>query len=157
MDLLLLFIILSIVNVIMQTFKSIVTIHGGRMSASLTNAIAYGFYTIVVVYIVCDLPLWQKALVTAICNFFGVYFVKLIEEKFKKDKLWKIEATVKSENLLDLLALTNESNVSYNFTPISEQEYSFNYYCYDKESSNKVIAILKQYNCKWLILETKMI
>ena len=68
MDLLLLFIILSIVNVIMQTFKSIVTIHGGRMSASLMNAIAYGFYTIVVVYIVCDLPLWQKALVTAICK-----------------------------------------------------------------------------------------
>ena len=94
-ELLIVFIVLNIVNVIIQTVKSIATIKCGKGMASVVNAIAYGLYTVVVVYTVCDLPLWLKVVVVGLCNLVGVFCVKWGEEKARKDKLWKVEATVK--------------------------------------------------------------
>ena len=62
------FVILNIINVIIQTIKSIATVKCGKSMAALVNAIAYGLYTVVVVYMVCDLPLWLKVTVIAVCN-----------------------------------------------------------------------------------------
>ena len=75
-NLLIIFIILNILNVIIQTVKSLCTINGGKIVAAVANAIAYGFYTIVIIYMVCDLPLATKVVIVAICNFIGVFFVK---------------------------------------------------------------------------------
>ena len=41
------------------------------------------------------LPLWLKVVVVGLCNLVGVFAVKWGEEKARKDKLWKVEATVK--------------------------------------------------------------
>ena len=49
MNLLLLFIILNIINVVVQTAKSIITIKSGKIVASIVNAVAYGFYTVVLI------------------------------------------------------------------------------------------------------------
>ena len=49
MNLLLVFIGLNIVNVIIQTIKSIATIKCGKGVASLVNAVAFGLYTVVTV------------------------------------------------------------------------------------------------------------
>ena len=59
-ELLWLFIVLNVLNVVIQTVKSIATIKCGKWMASVVNAVAYGLYTIVVVYTVCDLNLWLK-------------------------------------------------------------------------------------------------
>ena len=40
------------------------------------------------------LPLWFKVIVVAVANFIGVFFVKWLEEKFRKEKLWKVELTI---------------------------------------------------------------
>ena len=92
--LLLTFIILNIVNVILQTVKSLCTVKCGKVVASVVNAVAYGLYTVVIIYTVCDLPLVTKALVVALCNLIGVFVVKLIEEKSRKDKLWLVKITI---------------------------------------------------------------
>lgn len=58
-------------------------------------ALTYGFYSWVIILTTNDnLSTVSKMLITAACNFVGVYLVKLIEEKTRKEKLWKIEATV---------------------------------------------------------------
>ena len=76
MDLLMIFIILSIINVIFSTIKSIVTVKGGAVSASLLSALYYGYYNIVLIYTVAEFPLWQKVVVTFGCNLVGVFVVK---------------------------------------------------------------------------------
>lgn len=48
MNMLLIFIALTILNVIIQTIKSIATIKCGKTVASLVNAVAYGLYTYVI-------------------------------------------------------------------------------------------------------------
>ena len=85
--LLLIFIGLNIANVIIQTVKSIATLKCGPGVAAIVNAIAFGLYTIVTVYMLCDLSLWLKALIVALCNLVGVYVVKWCEVKARKDKL----------------------------------------------------------------------
>lgn len=94
MNLLVIFVLLSIVNVIFSTIKSIVTIKGGAFTASLISALYYGYYNVVLIYTVADFPLWQKVLITFLCNLIGVFIVKWGEAKARKDKLWRVEATV---------------------------------------------------------------
>ena len=76
MSLLAEFVLLNIVNVIIQTIKSLCTVKAGKTVAALVNAVAYGFYTIVVVYMVCDLDLWVKVAVVGGANLVGVFIVK---------------------------------------------------------------------------------
>ena len=71
---LLVFVLLNVANVIIQTVKSIATIKCGAWAAAIINAVAYGLYTIVVVYMTADgLGLFWKALIIGIANLVGVY------------------------------------------------------------------------------------
>jgi len=156
MTLLTLFIILNIVNVILQTAKSIATVKCGKELASLINALAYGLYTVVIVYTNCDLNLWAKVAVVAISNLFGVYVVKLIEEKIQKDKLWKIDLTVNSkymENIIDELEMEE--------IPFSYNEYGkhtmFSVYCETQSQSTVVAKMVKSYNGKYFISENRSV
>ena len=92
--LLILFIVLTVVNVILNTARTIITVKGGLFWSSLVSAIAFGFYTIVIIFTVCNLPMWLKATVTALANFVGTYFVKWLEMKVRKDKLWMVDVVL---------------------------------------------------------------
>lgn len=153
--LLLVFIILNIANVIIQTVKSIATVKCGKGVAALVNAVAYGLYTIVTVYLMCELDLYLKAGIVAVCNLIGVYVVKWIEEKARKDKLWKIEATVFEPHTKSLhLDLTAEE-IPCNYIPKIGKWSVFNIYCDTQEKSKKVKALLDKYEAKYFVSETK--
>lgn len=152
--LLLLFIIMNIVNVIIQTVKSIATIKCGKTAAAIINAIAYGLYTYIVVLTMCDLPLLAKCLIVAGANFVGVFVVKLIEEKSRKDKLWKVEATVPREVALDLVRKLKANDLPYNYVDINKY-YLFNVYCATQAQSAKVKEVLNTYNAKYFVSESK--
>lgn len=153
--LLILFITLNVVNVIIQTVKSIATIKCGKTMAALVNAVAYGLYTVVVVYTVCELPLWLKVVVVGVANLIGVYVVKLFEEKARKDKLWKVEATVYSKYAQ---ALHNELVVvklPHNYIENLGKYTIFNVYCETQVDSRRAKEILDYYNAKYFVSESK--
>ena len=149
-----LFCVLNVVNVILQTVKSIATIKCGKFISAIVNAVAYGLYTIVLVYTVCDLPLFAKAGVVAGANLIGVYVVKLIEEKQQKDKMWKIEVTAKEEDAGDIIYRAAQAELSYNYSKVKGY-YLFNFYCNSKEASRQVREILKKYPVKYFVMENK--
>ena len=155
-QLLVLFIGLSIINVVLNTIKAIVTVKGGAMSSALINAITFGVYTVVIVYTNCELALWVKVLVTAVTNFIGVYIVKVIEEKMRKDKMWRVEVTVTRSDFFPLLANAEEMGLTYNYIDI-EKYYIVNFYCPTQEESNKVKALVNKYNVKYFATETKIL
>ena len=153
-DLLFIFIVLSIINVIFSTIKSIVTVKGGAMSASLISALYYAYYNIVLIYTVAEFPLWQKIVVTFGCNLIGVYVVKWAEEKSRKDKLWKVEATVPTNECADLLQELKETELSFNYVDINKY-YLFNIYCPTQVESKAVKHLLSQYNVRYFVSESK--
>lgn len=154
--LLFIFITLNIVNVILQTVRSLCTVKCGKVVASIVNAIAYGLYTVVIIYTVCDLPLFTKAMVVAICNLVGVFIVKLIEEKSRKDKLWKVELTVKKAKTDALEILLEQAKIPYNSINTNDNVYTvFNIYCATQNQSVAVREIAKTFNAKYFVTESK--
>ena len=155
MKLLLTFIILNILNVIIQTIKSIATIKCEKGMASIVNAIAYGLYTIVLVYTMCDLPLMAKALIVGLCNLVGVYVVKFFEEKARKDKLWLIKVTVPSENAETAKSILKSKEISFSFVDI-EKYIVFDCYCNTQKETTIVTDMAKLTNGKCFATENKL-
>ena len=157
MNLLTLFIILNVINVIIQTVKSIATIKCGKYMAAFVNAVAYGLYTVVVIYTVCDLPLWIKVLVVAAANLVGVFVVKLIEEKSRKDKLWKIEFTVSSDVAETVDYTLSNLFIPHSFIRLSDKHTVFSAYAADQSHSSLVCQVIKEYDAKYFVSESKVL
>lgn len=154
MNIILLFALCTAVNVILSTIKSILTVKGGKLSASFINALTYGFYSYVIVLTSADgMPIWLKMAITAVCNFVGVYLVKWIEEKARKDKLWKVELTVptKYTTTIDF----DLHDVPHSYIELSDKHTLFNFYCATQKESAKVKAIANQYEAKYFVAESK--
>ncbi len=155
MKLLLIYIALNVINVLLQTVKSIVTIKGGKLASAMTNAIAYGLYTVVVVYMMCDLPLWLKATIIGLCNLVGVYIVKWLEEKARKDKLWKVEMTVRRSKSSELATALDLLHISYNAVDTSGIDTVFNIYSKTQKESLAIKELAKNYRAKYFVTESK--
>ena len=153
MKLLILFVVMNIVNVVIQTIKSIATIKCGKVAAAIVNAVAYGLYTYIVVLTMCDLPLLAKCLIVAGANFVGVFVVKFFEEKARKDKLWKVEATIPAKYQgavhFDL------KDIPHNYIESVGNYTLFNFYCATQAESAKVRDIINQYEAKYFVSESK--
>ena len=153
--LLIVFIILNIANVVIQTVKSIATIKCGKWGASIVNALAYGLYTYVIIYTVCELPIHLKALIVAAANLIGVYVVKYFEEKSRKDKMWKVEVAVLNRwaNSVHF----DLKDVPHNYNELGQYTV-FNFYCNTPKDTQKVKDIVMQYpDTKISAYESKLV
>lgn len=153
---LILFIGCTFANVVISTIKSVMTIKGGKVAAALWNALAFGLYTYIVV-LTATAPvstLW-KVIITAGCNLIGVFCVKLVEEKMRKDRLWKIEMTVRNgfaETMHHDLTLEGIPNHYVN----AGKHTVFNCFCETKKDTEKVLRIAKAYDAKTFASETTL-
>lgn len=155
MNAIILFIVCTAVNVILSTIKSIATVKGGKFMAALMNALTYGFYSWVIILTTTDnLSTADKMLITAICNFIGVYLVKFIEEKTRKEKLWNIQATIPFEETRSLAAESKEQKLIFNYAPIGKYTI-FNFYSYSRAESKEVAKLLQRYDAKYFVSEAK--
>ena len=153
-EFLLVFIGLSIVNVVFSTIRSIVTLNGGKAMASLLSGGYFAFYNIMTIYTVADFPMWQKCLITFVCNVVGVYLVKWGEEKSRKDKLWKVEATIDKENFETNKELLDLFKVPHNYIDI-DKYVILNFYCATSKQSETVKSLLDEMNAKYFVAESK--
>lgn len=151
------YIIFNVLNVIIQTAKSIVTIKCNKWVASVVNAIAYGLYTYIVILTASDLDLWFKIIITALSNLVGVFVVKYVEEKKRKDQLWKVEFTV-TGNLTNIIdELLELAKVPHNYISNVGKYTIFNAYCATQKESESVKEIINKYNAKYFVSETKIL
>lgn len=148
------FVILNVLNVIIQTVKSLVTVKCGKWAAALVNAIAYGLYTVVLVYMNCDMPLWEKVIVVGGANLVGVFVVKYFEEKGRKDRLWKIEFSVNSGYFDSIKHEIEINEISYNYNSYGKKV-TFTTFAETQEQTQIIHNIVKKYNAKYFITETK--
>ena len=165
------FIICTLLNVVLATVKSVMTIKGTKISAAIWNALSFGLYSyIVVLTATAPITTLMKVIITIGCNLVGVYGVKLVEEKMRKDKIWKIEMTVKNTECNSVTADTygalfvatamhyalNEANIPNNY--IEAGKYAiFNCFCATKADTEKALEIGKTYQAKTFATETKLV
>jgi hypothetical protein len=149
------FFIISLINVMLSSTKSICTVRYGRGINVLTNVIAYSFYTIVVKQ-TADLPLEITVLATAAANAIGVWLSYVILDRIQKDRLWKIEVVLPKEFAEHAEALHEELNViPHNYIDIGPRVL-FNFYCSTRAESSTVIKYCKKYKGKFFAVENKL-
>lgn len=154
MKIILTFIILSVINVVASTFRSIVTIKGGKTCAALISAAYFAFYNIVMIYTVADFPLWVKCAVTFFCNLIGVYLVKWVEEKRTPVKMWKLEMAVITDDPVKIKNAIEGHGIPCNYIPVGNWT-MFNCYCDTCEQSDFVKNLCKYLNGKISAYESK--
>lgn len=155
MKLLITFIVLSIINVVFSTVRSITTIKSGKTVASFISGGYFAFYNVMLIYTVADFPMWEKCVITFVCNVIGVYVVKLIEEKMRKDKLWKVELTVTRYQFDSFDTTLKELRIPHNHIDISDGYVIFNVYCATQKESTLVKELATKYSAKFFVSETK--
>ena len=154
----LIFIICTLANVVISSIKSVMTIKGGKVSAALWNALSFGLYTYIVV-LTATAPvstLW-KVIITAACNLVGVFCVKLVEEKMRKDRLWKVEMTI-VDNGFTAAAMhgaLNEANIPNHYFSAGKHAV-FSCFCNTQADTTKALDIGKIYDAKTFASETTL-
>lgn len=151
------YVLFNVLNVIIQTIKSIVTIKCNKYIASIVNAVAYGLYTYIIILTSIDIELWVKIAVVALANLIGVFIVKAIEEKRRKSMLWKIEFTVNGALTDAVDELLKLARVPHNYIDKVGRYTIFNAYCATEKESESVKEIIKKYNAKYFVSETKIL
>lgn len=148
---LLAFFIATLVNVILSTLKSVITIKGGRLIACIMSAVAYGFNT-VVIKMVSDVDLWIAVVTCIICNLLGVYIGLVITDKMRKEQLWKITVTVPTEKMHNFKADLKAKEIAFVAYETSWEKYKVvDIFSKAKPESKKIREIIKKYNVKYTI------
>lgn len=150
----LLFTLCSIVNVMLNTVKTIIMYKQNKLSSSLINAITYGFYTIIVVMMAGEMSLWLKILLTALTNFIGVWWSMWILDKFRKDKLWEIKASFKQEDCGKIAQLFKARNISYQYIENLGKHCAFTIYSQSQAESSFIKEIINEFNGKYCVSES---
>ena len=133
-----------------------ITIKCEKWGASIINALAYGLYTYIVVLTANDsISLWFKIIVVALSNLVGVYVVKFVEEKGRKDKLWKVEATVLRGHTTALHCALVDDEISHNYLENVGRYTLFNVYCETQRDSAKAKEVLDRFGAKYFVSESK--
>ena len=157
---LILFIVCTFANVVLSTIKSVMTIKGGKVNAAIWNALAFGLYSyIVVLTATADISTFGKVAITVGCNLVGVYGVKLVEEKMRKDRLWKVEMTVPNGEYgfaaSAMHGALNAANIPNNYVEAGKYAI-FNCYCATKADTETAITIGADYGAKFFASETTL-
>lgn len=80
---LIIYIIISFINVFLHITRSILVIKSNKFIASLANCICYTFSAVVIKFI-AETDLWIAITVQAITNFIGCYVAMIFCEKILK-------------------------------------------------------------------------
>ena len=127
MNAILIFTLATVVNVSLSTIRAICTIKCGKTVSALTNAICYGFYPLVIMLTAQGtVDIIANMAITAVANFVCVYLIKLAEEKARKDKLWRIDLAIPTEET-DFIH-RKLANIPHNYIEVGKWT-MFNCYC----------------------------
>ena len=146
------FTVCSLVNVILSTMKTILTVRSTKIVASIINAVTYGFYAIVVKQL-ASLDLTITVIVTIATNLIGVYLSMWIMDKMKKDCLWKISVTTKDKSIVKKI---ENFDIEYTMSPIqykNETYYSIEVFSKNQKDSTIIKNILNEYKVKYNVTE----
>ena len=150
------FILMTIINVTLSTIRSLCTIKGGKWLSAITNAVCYGFYPLIVMLTAKDtVSIVANMIITAVVNFVCVWIIKLVEEKARKDKMWKIEIAVPYQFTKIMHKDLKFSKIEHNFTEVGSWT-MFNCYCMTQLQTKHAIEYAKAYKGKYSAYESKM-
>ena len=155
MNAILIFTIATIVNVTLSTIRSLCTIKGGKWLSAITNAVCYGFYPLIVMLTAKDtVSIVVNMSITAIANFVCVWLIKYVEEKSRKDKMWRIDLAIPHDETEFVHRRLN--NIPHNYIECGSWT-MFNCYCATQAESAQVKQLGITLGGKYSAYESKQL
>lgn len=146
------FALIQIVNVVLSTVRSILTVNGSKLTAALVSSISYTIGA-VTTKMLTEQAFDIVIIVTFITNLFGVYLAKLILEKTKKEKIWTVSATLRTENKDIVESALLKRGVQFTMCPAVNDRFLINIFSYSRGESAIVKEIMNENNTKFTITE----
>lgn len=155
------FTVCQFINVALNTAKTIIMHKEEKISSAIINAVTYGFYAIIVVMTAGSLPLWITIMISALTNLFGVYGSMWLLDRFKKDSLWEIVATVQNTEMDNYKQFLNliftREQISFNCMETNMKgEYVYHIYSENQKQSEIVKKALSGTNAKYIVHEERV-
>ena len=151
----LIFAIATVINVVLSTIRSIATIKCGKWVSAVANAVCYGFYPLIVMLTAKDtVGIIVNMVITAVANFVCVWVIKLIEEKSRKDKMWKVEMAIPKAEQELVANMLHRKGIPHNYVNVGEWV-MFNCYCNEQSDTAVCVATAKNLQGKISAYESK--
>lgn len=155
MNAILIFAIATVINVTLSTIRSLCTINGGKWLSAITNAVCYGFYPLIVMLTAKDtVSIVVNMAITAVANFVCVWLIKYVEEKSRKDKMWKVEMAIPKEEKDLVCGMLDRKGIPYNYVAVGSWV-MFNCYCDHQEDTKLCVDTAKHLQGKISAYESK--
>jgi len=153
----LIFFLSSLINVIISTMKTVLTVKASKQVATFINCLNYTINTVIIKQIT-ECETWIAAIVTFFTNLIGVYFALWLIDRFRKDKVWKITVTIKAlEVLYQVVDTLEDIGIEYRYTTVyygkMKKGGSLEIFVRTKDDSRLVKEILDSINCKYDVVE----
>ena len=146
------FIVVQFINVVISTFKSVLTIKGNKFTAALVNSISYTFGA-VITKLITEQSFEVVIVVTFFANLIGVFIAKWILEKREPVKLWVYQVTIRDSEIKEIQDQLLKRNIKYTAVEALNDRNSISIYSYSKLESTIVREILKDHY--YTVLESK--
>ena len=157
MNAILLFTLATVVNVTLSTVRAIVTIKGGKWASATMNALCYGFYPLIVMLTAKDtVTIVVNMAITAIANFVCVWLIKYVEEKARKDKMWKVEMAIPKEETNLVSQMLDRKGIPHNYVEVGKWV-MFNCYCDTQADTQVCVTTAKNLQGKISAYESKAV
>jgi hypothetical protein len=150
------FTICQLINVGLNTAKTIIMHKEEKISSAIINALTFGFYSIIVVMTASALPLWITIIITIITNLIGVYASMWLLDRCKKDSLWEIHATVDEDVIPFLADELDILEIGYVDFKTSNGKGVFHIYSNSQKESAEIKERLDFYGAKYMVHEEKV-
>ena len=157
MNAIIFFALMTVINVTLLTIRSLCTIKGGKWLSAITNAVCYGFYPLIVMLTAKGtVGIIVNMIITAVANFVCVWLIKLVEEKARKDKMWKVEMAIPNEYAEEVIErLKSTGNwIPFNYYYLGKW-CIFNCYCDTQDQTKFAKDLAKEFNGKISAYESK--
>lgn len=153
MNAIIFFALMTVINVTLSTIRSLCTIKGGKWLSATTNAICYGFYPLIVMLTAKGtVTIYLNMIITAVANFVCVWLIKFVEEKARKDKMWRIDLAIPTDERD--FAHRRLADIPHNFVECGSWT-MFNCYCATQAETAKVKQLGLALGGKYSAYESK--
>lgn len=150
----LIFFILSLINVLLNTLKGLwLAKSNSKFLNCSINAVTFGFYTVVLKQLNA-VDIVTSVIVTIITNIIGVYIAMylndIIFKTVTKLKIYNITATQKNSNII--IDVLNKYNIGYTDNKVKYKNdilHQIIIFGYNKTENNIIDNILKEYKIKY--------
>lgn len=150
---LIIFFSIQLFTVILSTLKTIWTIDGSRLRASIINAIAYTFGA-VITKLITKQSFEVIIIITMLSNLIGVYIAKIIIDKSKKERLWTISTVILDVDTENIENLLKTRSLQYTLIKAENNRMFLTVFSHSKGESILTKEILDKFNLNYIATET---